>query len=695
MDDDFAGESTLRPPPPPPDLSAPLGNGRGRPAMTPAQRQLNDQKYQDMQALYEAMPQDARDMQFAIFDARKNVDAKRDPRHLKKIKLSAWKENQMQDPNALMLYLEDKFGPGRYLIEPQDEHGQRILKFPHWVIATDQYDEDDMDDEYDDDRESRRPRRRRSRERERDYDDDDFDDPSDRRENLADGLLMAQRLSTAGTSQAMKQGTDMMTLMMLTSQENQKLAREDAIRREDARAKDEAEARRRDQERKDAEDKRRYDEERKREDDRIRREDERRREDDKKEELRREADRKHERDLAAAQAVSAQKFQALITALPLLLPVAERMFKPAPQAARETDPLTLMITKSFLDEKRNQDPNAAVQAIVEATKLGNQLQTEQMRSAFTMQSELSKVLLTKAIEQAEGGGSGKNMIETITELVTGAAGLAEKLIPAKPAPNPYLQQAQQRVAYQPRPAAQSAPAAPAAPVAQEQAAPTEAQPAGPKQLTEAEMIEANRLLTEAVMKDPTYGTLRALYSIQNKLYGSQQEYQMTIEYGVQCMPLDLRVAVLDNNEARVMELVLPTIQRHPELAEWVQKIEVLTWLREFVPQLAPTIVAIYKATAVEQREQYISLLAQAQAAVQEQPAQPEQPAVVPHEGQPVQVQEIVVEDHSGASMAEVIQGPGSVQEEEAVPAEASESTPVLDMPAQSPEPSGSHLEPDV
>ncbi len=99
--DDFAEEPTPRPPPP--DLGAPLGNGRGRPAMTPAQRALNDQKYESLQELYQAMPQEARDTQFAIYEARNNVDAKRDPRPLKKLKLSFWKENQLTDGNTLGL----------------------------------------------------------------------------------------------------------------------------------------------------------------------------------------------------------------------------------------------------------------------------------------------------------------------------------------------------------------------------------------------------------------------------------------------------------------------------------------------------------------------------------------------------------------------------------------------------------------
>ncbi len=556
-----------------------------------------------------------------------------------------------------------------------------------------------MDDDLDDDR----PRSRRRRRRE--YEDDDFDDPSDRRETIADGLLMAQRVSSQGVGQAMSQSKDMMTIMLMTNQENQKMAREDAIRREDARAKEEMENRRRDQERKDTEDKRRYDEERKREDDRIRREEDRRREDMAKAEERREADRKHERDLAEARAASDRKFQTIMAAIPAIIPLAANLFKPA--QPREQDALTMMIAKSFLEDKRERDPNAAVAVIVEATKLGSQLQTEQMRQAMTMQGELNKVLLTKALENVNDGGGGKNMIETITELVSGAATLAEKLIPAKPAPNPYQQQAVQRIQHQPqqqqpqqRPASQSAPTAASQAAEQGQQPAPENKPGEPAQLTPEQEQAAAQALTDAVNADPTYGTLRALYGIQNRFYENQAQYQRMIEYSVQCMPLDLRVAILDNNEARVMELVVPTIQRHAELFGWANSMEVITWLREFVPQLAPTIEGMH-GPAAQQREQYIAVLAQGQAQLQNEPeqvAQPEQPAQVPQEGAPVgeqalAAQEAIVVDEQlqqPETTAEIIQGPGSIQEATATPVQPIEQVPV-DPPAVS----GSHLEPEV
>ncbi len=673
--------------------------------MTPAQRQLNDQKYQSMQELYEAMPQEARDTQFAIYEARNTVDAKRSPRALKRLKLSFWKENNFTDTNTLKVWLEDKYGPGRYLIEPEDEHGHRILKFPFWCISTDQFDEEDMDDEYEDEY----PRRRRRRVRERDYDDEDFDDPSDRR-SIADGLLMAQRASSVGIGQAMNQSKDMMSLMLLTNQENSKIAREDALRREEMRAKEESENRRRDQEKRDAEEKRRYDDDKRREDDRIRREDQIRQENQRREDAQREADRKHERDLAEARAASDRKFQAILAALPVIIPVAEKFLKPAQLPAPATDPLSMMMAKSFLEDKRDRDPNAAVQVIVEATKLGAQLQTEQMRSAMSMQGELNKILMAKTMEQMNGGG--KNMLETITELVTGAAGIAEKLLPAKPAPNPYVERAAARIPQQQRPVEQSAPVArqpaqPQQPVAPEQQPVPENRPGEPAELTPEQEHAAYLALQATVEKVPIYGTLRALYGIHNRYYSSQGEYQKLIEYSVRCMPLDLRVAILDNNEERVMELVGPVLTIDPAINEWAHTLPAITWLRSFIPQLIPTIEAVHGA-AEQQREQYVALLAQATQIVQErqaeaakqaeaapqaeatEPAHPFEHTTVPvpQEGVPVGEQALAADDQitgtpaeSEPATAEIIPGPGSQPELQQAGADATVS--------------GSHLDPDV
>ncbi len=672
--------------------------------MTPAQRELNDQKYESMKALYDAMPQEARDARFAVYEARGSVDAKADPRPLIKIRLSKWKELQLTDPGALSLYLEDKYGPGRYLIEPQDEHGQRILKFPFWCVSTNQFDGEDMDD-LDDDDYDRPRRRRRRRARYDDLEEDDFDDPADRRQTIADGLLMARHVSNQGVGQAMSQSKDLVTLMMITNQENQKLAREDLVRRDEARLRDEAEARRRDQERKDVEDRRRYDDEKKREADNQKREDTIRQENQRREDAQREADRKHERDLAEARATSDRKFQALIGALPVLLPAAERMFKQAPPAARETDPLSLMIAKNFLDKQSNNDPNAAVQVIIEATKLGSQLQTEQMRSAMQMQGELSKVLLSKALEQVEGGGS-KNILETITELVTGAASFAEKLIPAKPAPNPYVQQAQQVVQRtQTRPVVQQVPVqqAQATPQQQQPEQAPQHQPGQPAQLTAEQQAVAEAALEDAVRANPTYGVMRGLYALQNRFYTSQGEYQKIIEYAVQCMPLDLRVAIVDNNQERALELVLPTIQAHSEIAAWAMKPDVQGWMQSFVASLVPTIEAMH-GTADQQREQYVAVLAsqaaqdagQGQSSLdtrvpsQETPVSSQDSGSAVQEGAPVGDQALSPDEQLEGTpgeqapvTAEVIQGPGSVMASALEPETAGES-------------SGSHLEePDV
>ena len=652
--DDFG----TAPPSTMPDLNtAPT---RGRPTQTPAQREMSDQRYAQMKDLYDSMPSGAREPKFSVFLARRRHDAKRDPRALEKIQLGSWKEQGLSDEGALVAYLEHKHGPDRYLIEPQDEHNQRITKFPSWCVSTSDFDEDDMDDDFDD--EDDRTRRTRRTRRDDDLKDDD---PDDRRSNIADSLVMASRASAAGQTAAMSNQKDMMSLMIMTSQQNQDRQRDDErLRREEERR---TESRREDERRR---------EDTKREEDRLRREDDRRREDakaiedrrmveERRTDERRADDRRIEQIRADAKESSDKRFQAMLALFPTILPVLERVLKPAPP--READATQLMITKAFLEKSTSQSPHDAISVIIEATKAGQMLQAEQMRNAMSMQGELNKVLLTKALEMVENGsgggeGDGGTTIDKVMKIVTGAAELAQKFIPA--APSPYEQEAMQRLQRIQRPALVApvpapVPVAPAEPVAAAPAA------SATPEVSQAELEKLNADLEARVSRDPAYGVMRGLYALQQRHYGDSAEHQRLVEYSVSLMPLPLRVAILDGDEQRVISACMPTVQSDPMLSAWITSAGALDWVRDFVPKLKPAIVHVFGAADV-QRDQLVNEIAAARLAQEPGDASPPEPELVP--------EQVLVPDPAPTTAA-VLQGPGAIEPSAPVVAEGDSPKP--------------------
>lgn len=653
----------------------PQTRGPGRPSQTPEQRAASDARYKAILDLMDAMPAAAKEPKFAVFPARNRSDAKADFRPLFKMQVSKWKDDGFMDEGALSAFLEEKYGPGRYLIEPQDEHGQRMTKLPFWVVATSNL-EDDMDD-FDDDDYDDRPRRRR-----RDDDDDRGPEPREKRANLADMLVTASRADREVAQSASKTQGDIMSLMVMSSQEQARQSREEAIRREELRREQEREDRKREEDR-------RRDEDKKRDDERIRREEDYRREQTRleserevrraEEQRRRDEDnrrweaeqRRRDQEMLTAQQAGTKRLEIMLGLATAALPIVERMMNrtnPLEQALlrdattkKDTDPITALLLK-FVMDKREDSPNMIIQTLVEATKAGSMIQSEQMKQAFAMNAEVTKAIIGKALEMAEngGGGGGKSTFESILGAIQGAADIVSKLTPAASTAPPaaYAQAARARIQA---PVAAPAPTAPATATAQPAPAPGQQ----PQQQPTAEQIEEERKFQEAVRINPVLGVLSTLYLIQTNQYNNQQEYQALVQHAIQTMPLDVRVAILDGNETHLLGLCMPTIQSWPLLAQWAPG--ALGWFRTFVPQLVPSIEAIHGPVA-QQREAYVAELAkrsQAQEAANqaqaELAAQATQADVMAPPAEAAAPAEAPVEAPAGGPVEDsnVIPGPGS------------------------------------
>ena len=619
--------------------------------MTPEQRAMADQRYKAMLELQEAMPKGAVEPRFAIFVAKRRQDVKADFRPLQKIRMAEWKEQGFNDEAALASYLESKFGAGRYLIEPLDEHNQRITKLPSWCVATSTFEDDDtMDDE---DFEDDRPRRRRGR-------DDDFDDEDPRdRHSMADALLAGQKAERNALSQAMQGSNSMMAMIMLMNQQTQDRSREEALRREEMQRREDEKRRQEDQRR--FEDERaRREEERRLAEERVRREEERRAEERRRDEERRADERRRDEERREEERRRAdERMKLLLGLVPTLIPVVERIVRP-PEKKNEPDAITAMITKSFLESTREKGGDtAAIQMIVEATKAGSQLQMEGVKNAMQMQGELTKAVIAKAVEMMnEGGGEGNGgTMDKVMKIVEIASTAVSKLATPAPAiPARY----QQRVAHRPvAPAAPTSQAAPAphaaAPQAAPQAAPAPAQPVAEQGVTQ----EDEARMQEAIRQNPTIAVLYALMAVQRQQYTTPAEHQQLLTYALNHMSLDLRVAILDGDQERVTSLCMPTIQADQQLSAWVMSDGVLAWLQQTVPQLVPSIEALF-GPADQQREQFIQALHGAQAAQAgewraQEPAAPTLAAAPAPAPEPTPSAE-------PAPAAEPIPGPGSAAE---------------------------------
>ncbi len=583
---------------PAPGMEAPKP---GRPAMDAQKRALADDRYSKMLELIETLPKSATEFRFAIFRARRNSEAKSSFRPLEKVYYSKFSAENFGDEGTLGAYLLEKYGPGKYFIEALDEHNQRIVKIPSYTVFAGN--EDDMeDDEYDDDE----PRSGWRRGRRRRYEDDDEDDPREARANMADLLSTVGKQNAAQVATVAKGSNDMLSVLLLTQQSNQEARaaeerRRDEMRQEERkREEDRAEARRAEQERERAEREER---------------EQRRREDDRRDREAAEARRAQE-NVNLMQAAN-KRTEILVAAVTAAAPVLGRLFEKKEDTTlpllfksleKKDDPVMLMLLKGMMDKAH--DDSASKNMILqmgEMSKITTQMGADQMRSVMAMSNDINGTIMKKAMEMmlASPQGQtteGKSVIEQVMAAVAGAADIVKTLVPQQA---PAQQQA--RITHQAAPVqatvVETTPAQASAPVPEKTKTQAEWDAMTPEQRQEM----AHRAPTGAT------AVIQSIYAIQNQQYGNQAEYQQLIQYLVTEMPLDLRVAVLNGDEASVMSIMAPIVQATPQLGAWIIKPGVMEWIRQFVSQLPPSLEGVY-GPAQAQRDQLAAALAAQQAA---------------------------------------------------------------------------------
>jgi hypothetical protein len=588
----------------------------GRPAISAEQRALSDQKYAQIMELMGELPVEAKEPRFHIYPARMRVDQKLSFRPLARALLSEFKDKNFKEPGTLSAYLLDRFGEGRYCIEAYDAHSHRLDKIPSWYVTAGEPsmldDDDDRGELYDDEPEPRRRRSRRMR-------DDELDDPVENRANIADLLITNSRQASGQAAVAARSSSDMLGMLMFTQTSQNEARAQEERRREEARADE----RKREDQR--AEERRREaQEERKREDDRAERErkDEREREERQRREdteQRRRDDDKRQADFRASMDAANRKTELLIGALTTMAPILGKVFEKRETSMeialtrsltekKEADPVMMMLMKSILDKSDRKDgTEMMVQQMIEFSKVSSQMTAEQMRGAMAMSNDMNREMLKRAMAMMESTPQGqtpegKNFLTQMMEALAGAGDFAKAIFPVQPAAPVIVQQAppqQQRRALphqrqqQPQQPQQPQPAQPA----------QAAQPQQPHQLTPEQQAQA-----DAAPRGVT-GVLAALMAIHGHQYQTQDQYQALNAYLLQEMPVDLRVAIIEGQEATVFQIVRPFYEASPELNAWITKPDVLLWIREYVPKLSPHILAMH-GSHDEQRAQLAGLLAQ-------------------------------------------------------------------------------------
>ena len=564
-------------------------------------------RYAQMVDMVDTLPDEAKQPRYAIFRANRRTEQKKNFRPIGKILLKEWAEKSLKDTPTLQAFLSGTFGRGGYFIEPWDEHGQRMTKVAAWFIHT--HPEDNMrdnmrdpeDDDYDDEEdEDSHPRRSRFRRRYRD--DVHDDDYLEERANVSDVLATATKAHSAQAMQANQSKDSLVSMLLLTQTQGAQAKAEDERRREDRLAEERRFERER-MDRKEREDK----EERERRD-RLEKEDRDRK--DKEAEQRR-ADERHERELAenrrrdddAKRAASDTKrteiMMAAITGLaPILVKLLDKPLPPAPAA----DPMAMILLKSFVDKQDKSDSTTVMfQQMGEMAKLQSTVTAEGMKSMMTLSNDMNQAVMKKALDMMMSSPQGqttegKSMIEQIMMAVQGAAELVKTLAPTPPAPivhnhagqpllaSPQDQNPNRRFARGPGQQQQPQP----------QQQPQQQQP---QQLAE--------------QQEPVGipGVLHALRGIHLKGYNTNEEYQVFIQYIFQQIPLALRVAVLEGNDIQLYQLTKPAIDADPVLSEWTKMPDAVPWMRQFIPQLKPTIAEMFGA-ADKQRHQLDYLLTQ-------------------------------------------------------------------------------------
>lgn len=579
--DDLADLSPLPPPAAPPRAPG----APGRPSADPVKRAHNDRAHEAKLKLLELLPQMAKEHRVHVYPAHPARDC-RHPRGtvLEKILVSEWEEQGFSDVEALRAYLEEKHGPGRYFFEVRDNKHTLCTDMPQFVVETNT----EPDDEQPLHRGGRMARtgRRFSGSThpsdDVDFDDEDFETPPTQRANISDFILQANKAQTdqaqASSLAAVRSTTDVMSMMMMMQQQA------------DARRQDAEKERQREDDRR---------EERRREEDRIRREEQAQREEEKREERKREDERRaeaerlrmeREREQTRLMIEQANKrTELMLGAFTAVVPVLQKLFdkKEDPamaallQAAtkKDTDPISMMVIKSMLDNKNNDSSITTMLAgLNEVSKMSSQMMSENMRSLFAttqqIQAEQTKSLMSM-LKDRKGGDDdddeedgGGNIISQIAQIIGGASkmvdGLTKGQQPQQQQHRPGLPQPQQ---------------------------PQQQQPAAPHPIT-------------------AVGGLMKL--IQERRFQSQDEYQQILTAIQAQMPRELVEAIMANNQEGIQTLCAPHFMSEPELMTWVQQDGVGEWIAGFLND--------YRGMLIHQAQQ-------------RQAAQRQQPAPKPGEGE--------------------------------------------------------------
>ena len=543
---------------PPPDLPPLPGapappRAQGRPPADPGARAASDRRYAALLEMESILPAKAKDARFAVFRARAN-DTKAATRPAMRILTTTWRDMGLDDPGALASYLQEKLGPGRYLIEPQDAHNQRLTKLPAWIQATDEESEGGVMVEEED--EPGMPTLRRGwahRPSEDEGEDPEDLTPQERSTNAMDFLTTSVRLQNEQTKENAMQAQSMLQSMLVLNQQAEDRRRE----AEAERRKEEADARRREDERR---------EERRREE---RLAEEHRREEDRK----RDEERREERKLDIQRQIEASNKRlelvmgAVSALVPVIAKVLDRKEDPMQSAIlafltkdKTADPTQIMLLKHILDKSQSGDHlTTMVQSMGEMSKMSSSMMAEQMKSMFlTMnqfQQEAMKKVMAMALANPHIDEEEKSTFQQVMEAISGASSLITGLTggqqaPPQPQPLPMPQPQQM---LQPLPVPLPAPQ-------QEQPPPL---PMG------------------------IAGVGACLMTIQQKQYPDQATYQKVVEMLIDNMPDDLRQAVVDGDEAKIVEQCVPVFQQEPELKAWVMQPDMFDWIRSFLSDLVP------------------------------------------------------------------------------------------------------------
>lgn len=651
--------------------------------------------------LLEMLPDSAREWKMLFFEARQHSDTKADFRPLHKMTITEFEDQGLKDEGALASFCEEKLGPGRYLVEPVDEHNRRIDKAPHVIITTEGY----MDDE--DDFEDRGHGRRRSR---RFSDDDlDDDDPRGARANLGDLATTLARQQHATQQRNNEQTQQLATTMMLSQKEEVQTRVQLEMRRaelDEQRRRDEREERRRDEEKAEQRRREEREEQRRREEEARKEEREERRRDEEKAEIRRKEEREEQRradeernrqHLAQIEAAN-KRSELFLGGLTALAPVIkELLHKPAPAEdplkplliaklteKREPDAITMMILRDSLDKRGTGFD--AVQTVVQGMSAANKAQME-MSSEFNM--TMMKRMLDMTLQNPNATTEQKDWAQQIATLMDSAGGFLKNLFPGGggggqqmlPPPQqqrqlPHHQPQQRRIATgQPQQGmtAQRQSAVPQQAQPQQHQAPAPqpgAEPWRQIQVPAESPFPAGQVLAEdgrtweqlaheerqqiifQVNQIPTgpLAAVIALKGIQTKAYQTQAEYQQMVQMVLKNLPVDLRVAILTNDENTVIALTKPYVEPHQELVSWFDSLSVMLWLREMLKSLIPHIEAMYGPADVQKQELANAIAAHEAAAAEAAALQQKQAeaavapaAPAPVEGAPAPAAEAVPE----------------------------------------------------